>query len=295
MAELRAGAAYPLIKRGGPGGAWCKVDVQGTPGWVECAVARPAEPTAEGPASAPPSSAPRRPPGARCASTCPGPQLFPDPVHLGAAERAVLAMCPARPDAAVPASEVKRFFGAHYDDPRLQRALSAAGRPGSGAGVRESNLDWLTGLWVSTGPRNAFTHVFCGDDWDEAKLGGLHWLPRFVELEAQGKICFGGPARGDRPKVGAQYLVRYTGLAPWSCGTKPIGGFLDSTDPVALAATATRAFVRCCDRARGRREGGVYSAPDLGGARFRIWCGTRNGTYGIATIHPTDEGATCAE
>jgi hypothetical protein len=31
----------------------------------------------------------------------------------------------------------------------------------------------------------------------------------------------------------------------------------------------------------------------LGGVPYRIWCGSRNGSYGIATLYPTDEKPTC--
>ncbi|MFN7135530.1 MAG: hypothetical protein ACK4N5_25890, partial [Myxococcales bacterium] len=262
----------------------------GGDGWVRCDEGSVDASGAEGRPAAP--KEPRRG-GEACASRCDGPPLFASPPRLTAVDRAVLALCPARPDAAVSARELRAFLGGHYDDPRLQRALSTAGRPGSGAGVREANLDWLTGLWVGTGPRNAFTHVFCGDDWEKEKVGGLHYLPRYAQLESEGKLCYRGPVRGRSPLSGAQYLIRFDALSPWSCARKPVGGFSSEQDALSLLATATRAFVRCCDR-RGR-DGGVYTAPDLGAARYRIWCGTRNGTYGIATVYPTDERPTCAE
>ena len=64
---------------------------------------------------------------------------------------------------------------------------------------------------------------------------------------------------------------------------------------MSLVAIGTRAFARCCVRGGAKKEGGVYSAPDLGGTSWRIWCGTRNGTYGIATLYPTDESPTCGD
>lgn len=225
-----------------------------------------------------------------CATTCTR-RLFAQPPALSAADREILALCPARPDASVSAGDAQRFFSAHYADPRLQRALSAAGRPGS----REANVQWLTSLWVGTGPRNAFTHVFCGDDWSREHIGGLHFLPRYAQLESEGKLCFDGPVKGGAPVQGGNYLVRFRGVAPWSCATKPVGGFPKTMDPVALVAIGTRAFTRCCERAGGSREGGVYSAPDLGGGRWQVFCGTRNGTYGIATLYPTDARPTCGD
>ena len=39
-------------------------------------------------------------------------------------DREILALCPARPDATVTREDVRRFFAAHYDDKRIQAALS---------------------------------------------------------------------------------------------------------------------------------------------------------------------------
>ncbi len=290
VGRLRAGGSYPLLKRGGPGGTWCKVELPERAAWVPCEAGRP-EPHVPR-SQEPDGERPSRPASARCATTCSHAPLFSQPPALSPEDREVLALCPARPDVAVSAGDVRAFVSRHYDDPRIQRALSAAGRPGSGAGVKEANVSWLTGLWVSTGPRNAFTHVFCGDDWGTDKLGGLHFLPRYAQLEQDGKLCYQGPVKGE-PQVGAQYLIRYHGVAPWSCGQKKVGGFPVEHDPVQLLALATRAFVRCCERDGQRRQGGVYTAPDLGGQSWRVWCNERNGTYGIASLYPTDERPTC--
>ena len=334
---VEPGTSYPLLKKGGPGRAWCKLRGPSAEGWVLC----------EG---APESAAPRAPdaadlaaadrahskqqargraeqqarfaraaressdeergadgvqstsspgvtaredwkPATGCATTCDTKPLFGKLPALTPMDREVLDLCPARPDVSVSAGDVQRFFSRHYDDPRIQTALSVAGRPGA----RQGNLEWLTGLWVSTGPRNAFTHVFCGDDWERGPIGGLHFLPRYAQLEAEGKLCYSGPARGGSAQKGDQYLITYRGVAPWSCGEKKMGGFSRSPDAVGLVAIGTRAFARCCAREGAKKEGGVYSAPDLGGTNWRVWCGTRNGTYGIATLYPTDDEATCGD
>jgi hypothetical protein len=334
---VEPGTSYPLLKKGGPGRAWCKLRGPSAEGWVLC----------EG---APESAAPRAPdaaalaaadrahseqqaqgraeqqarfaraaressdeehgadsvqsasshgataredwkPATGCATTCDTKPLFGKLPALTPMDREVLDLCPTRPDVSVSAGDVQRFFSRHYGDPRIQTALSVAGRPGA----RQGNLEWLTGLWVSTGPRNAFTHVFCGDDWERGPIGGLHFLPRYAQLEAEGKLCYSGPARGDSAQKGDRYLITYRGVAPWSCGEKKIGGFSRSPDAVGLVAIGTRAFARCCARDGAKKEGGVYSAPDLGGTNWRVWCGTRNGTYGIATLYPTDDEATCGD
>ncbi len=279
VAHLEPGTPYRILKTGGPEHRWCKLDTPSGPGWVVCA-GGPAASAAPGPGSG----------GRACPSSCDASPLFPRMPALTPTDREVLQMCPARPDASVARGDVERFFRAHLDDPRIQRALSRAGRPGN----REANVAWLTGLWVGTGPRNAFTHVFCGDDWTRGKIGGLHWLPRYVQLEQEGKVCYRGPAHGGAPLRDGQYTFRFTGVSPWSCAVKDVGGFTEEHDPVTLVALGTRAFARCCPR-EGRNAVGVYAASDLGGQRFKIACGTRNGTYGIATFYPVDERSTCAE
>lgn len=296
--------SYPLIKKGGPGRKWCKLEGPKGEGWVLCdgaaETAVTAAPSATELARADkPLQAEAVPAVARmasgCATTCDNPPLFPKAPTLSAVDREILALCPARPDVSVSAGDVQRFFSKHYEDPRIQRALAAAGRSRTGAGEKQANIEWLTSLWVSTGPRNAFTHVFCGDDWLRGPIGGLHFLPRYAQLEAEGKLCYDGPARGNSPLNGDNYLISFRGVAPWSCGVKKIGGFSRSQDAVSLAAIGTRAFVRCCARDGAKKEGGVYSAPDLGGTSWKIFCGTRNGTYGIATLYPTNERPTCSE
>lgn len=293
--------AYPVIKKGGPDRAWCKLKGATGEGWVKCdgTADLPEKPRMSGEFLASKDHAPEAmplpanvPQATGCATRCDNPPLFRQAPALKPVDKEILGMCPARPDASVSRGDVQRFMSAHYDDPRLQRALSAAGRPGS----RQGNIEWLTGLWVSTGPRNAFTHVFCGDDWTTKTVGGLHYLPRYAQLESEGKLCFDGPAAGSKALKGEQYVVRFHGVAPWSCAEKKLGGFTtQDTDPVTMVAVGTRAFARCCARDGAKKEGGVYSAPDLGGTPWRIWCGTRNGSYGIASLYPTNERPTCGE
>ncbi len=280
--EVQAGTAYTLLKRGGPGGTWCKLASPsgGPPGWVPCeagAAPQQALPTGTGQTKG------------HCLTQCTSPPLFSAAVALSPLDKEVLSICPARPDAAASLEDVRRFIAAHIDDQRLGRALSVAGRPGD----RAANVEWLASLWVGTGPRNAFTHVFCGDDWTKPAIGGLHFLPRYAQLEAEGKLCFGGPVKGKEVLQAGQYTFRFAAVSPWSCGVKRVGGFTAEHDAVQVLALGTRAFARCCTRSGGSKDGGVYAAPDLGGVNHRIWCGTRNGSYGIATFYPTDEAPTC--
>ena len=283
--HLERGKSYPLLKVGGPDKQWCKLKTPHGEGWVVCSHAAPATPPTPSADHGPTWSG-----NGKCATRCDVVPLFKSMPALTPTDREVLQMCPARPDASVSRGDVERFFRAHLDDPRIQRALSRAGRSGN----REENVAWLTDLWVGSGPRNAFTHVFCGDDWTRAKIGGLHWLPRYVQLEQDRKVCYAGPARRGGPFHDGLYLFKFTGVMPWSCGVKDVGGFREAHDPVELVALGTRAFVRCCPR-QGKNAVGVFEAGDFGEYRFRIACGTRNGTYGIATFYPVDEQATCRE
>ena len=269
VAPLEPGKTYRLLKTGGPEHRWCKLETPAGPGWVVCAGGTGTTPTNPVPSSGAHS----------CSATCDATPLFSSMPELTPTDREVLQACPARPDASVSRGDVERFFRAHVDDPRLQTALSRAGRSSN----REDNVAWLTSLWVGSGPRNAFTHVFCGDDWTRGKVGGLHWLPRYVQLEKEKKVCYGGPVHAGNPLHDGEYTFRFRGVAPWSCAVKDVGGFTADHDPITLVDLGTRAFVRCCPR-EGRNAVGVYAAPDLGGQRFKIACGTRNGTYGIATF-----------
>ncbi|WP_224361870.1 EndoU domain-containing protein [Hyalangium versicolor] len=296
--------SYPLLKKGGPGRKWCKLQGSSAEGWVLCdgaeetAVQKAPSATELVKADKPqqlaavPAVAKQ---ASGCATTCSNPPLFSKPPALSAVDREILALCPARPDVSVSAGDVQRFFSNHYDDERIQKALAAAGRSRTGSSAKQANIEWLTSLWVSTGPRNAFTHVFCGDDWLRGPIGGLHYQARYAQLEAEGKLCYDGPARGKSAVIGDQYLISFHGVAPWSCGEKEIGGFSRTQDAVSIAALGTRAFVRCCARDGAKKEGGIYSSPELGGSSWQIYCGTRNGTYGIATLYPSNESPTCAE
>jgi hypothetical protein len=296
--------SYPLLKKGGPDRKWCKLQGSKGEGWVLCdgadETAVQAAPSATELVKADKAQKAEVVPAVAkmasgCATTCSNPRLFSKAPELSAVDREILALCPARPDVAVSAGDVQRFFSSHYDDARIQRALAAAGRSRTGSSAKQSNIEWLTSLWVSTGPRNAFTHVFCGDDWLKGPIGGLHYQARYAQLEAEGKLCYDGPVRSNKAIQGDQYLISFHGVAPWSCGEKKVGGFSRSQDAVSIAAIGTRAFVRCCARDGAKKEGGVYSAPDLGGTSWQIFCGTRNGTYGIATLYPTNDRPTCSE
>jgi hypothetical protein len=201
---VEAGKRYTVLKHGGPGGTWCKLapPTGGTPGWIPCdgspAVAG-GERTAQSVGGK-----------AHCATSCSTQPLFAKLPELTPLDREVLGICPARPDASATLEDVRRFIGMHVDDPRVQRALSAAGRPGD----RSANVEWLASLWVGKGPRNAFSH----------------WHPCLCPV------------------------------------LQPIHG------------------------QQGRRR---LRGPGPGGVTYRIWCGTRNGSYGIATLYPTAERATC--
>src|SRR5215469_16619511 len=99
--HLEPGKPYRVLKTGGPDHRWCKLETPGGPGWVVC--------TPEGPAA--PASAPSATSG-KCLTHCDSPPLFPGMPALTAADREVLGICPARPDASASRGDVERFFRA---------------------------------------------------------------------------------------------------------------------------------------------------------------------------------------
>src|SRR5690349_798729 len=127
--HLETGKPYRVLKTGGPEHRWCKLETPSGAGWVLCSGETAKTPAAH--ATAP----------GKCLTHCDSPPLFQGMPALTAVDREVLGMCPARPDASVSRGDVERFFHAHLDDPRIQRALSRAGRSGN----REENVAWLTG------------------------------------------------------------------------------------------------------------------------------------------------------
>jgi hypothetical protein len=299
---------YPLLKKGGPGRKWCKLRGASSEGWVLCDAAEETAVTAA-PTAAVLAAADQEPVrkayqaaipthselAEACAATCEHSRLFADLPAVSEVDREVLALCPSQPEGSVSPEAIQQFFSRHYEDKALQHALATAGRKVEGAEARQANLTWLTGLWVGTAPRNAFTYVFCGDDWTRGLIGGLHFLPRYAQLEAEGKICFDGPARGGESLKGDNYLIQFRGVAPWSCGEKKLGGFSRSQGALSIAAIGAQAFANCCLRDGAKTEGGVYAVPELDGAAWKVRCGTRNGTYGISSLYPTDESPTCAQ
>ena len=61
--------------------------------------------------------------------------------------------------------------------------------------------------------------------------------------------------------------------------------FADSNNVMLDLLTAgTRAFAACC-MGRETRDRGLYAGPR--GVTFQIWCGERNGRFGIATFYPS--------
>lgn len=219
-----------------------------------------------------------------CDTECSGDRLFPDAPNPSESDRALLALCPSTPGVAVSAEAIRGYFAAHIGEAPLSDALRAAGKAG--------DVDWLTGLFVADGKKNAFTHIFCGDDWLSSKIGGLHFRPRYAQLEAEGKLCFDGPVESEL-QVGGEYLVKFHGAAPWSCGKKSVGGFPVDRSGLDTLAVAVRAYTACCEVGGQRKGGGVFGTGESPLAAWQIYCGTRNGEYGIDSMYPTDSRPSC--
>ena len=231
---------------------------------------------------------------ASCASSCQQPPLFgsakpPRPVDADA-----LKLCPSPPASRVEPGDVRDFFTAHLADQRLVQAVSSVA---PFAKDKASRAAFLASIWSGPARRNAFTHVLCGDDWEKDKLGGLHLEARYLQLESEKKICYDGPARGGPACDGRQCVIRYHGVAGFSCGRKQTGGFAQGLDALDLLAAGTRAYGACCmggapaSPGAQMRDGGRYAGPR--GITFQIWCGERNGAPGIATFYPIEGAPNC--
>ena len=231
---------------------------------------------------------------AACASTCGQPPLFDSARPLRSVDAEVLKLCPVPPASRVEPDDVRAFFAAHLADQRLVQAVSAVA---PFAKDKTARAAFLASIWSGPARRNAFTHVLCGDDWDTDKLGGLHLEARYLQLEAEGKICYDGPARSGPACNGRQCVIRYRGVAGFSCGRKQTGGFAQGLDAIDLLSAGTRGYGACCmggapaTPGAQLRDGGRYAGPR--GITFQIWCGERNGAPGIASFYPTEGAPNC--
>lgn len=231
-----------------------------------------------------------------CAATCEAKPLFGSPKAPDAVDAEVLKLCPARAGERVEPDAIRDFFARHLDDQRLAQAVASVAPFAKSKAERAA---WLAGIWSGPAPRNAFTHVLCGDDLDRDKLGGLHLEARYAQLEREGKLCYGGPARGGAACSGGQCTITFRGVQGFSCAVKDVGGFAQGLDALDLLIAGTRAYQACCmggapaavDQAGRLREGGKYAGPR--GLTFQIWCGERNGSPGIATFYPVDGAPDC--
>ena len=234
-----------------------------------------------------PAPKPAAGPAASCAATCPNQPLYADPKEPAAIDAEVLGLCPTKAGDRIEPDDARAFFKKHLVDPRLAAALREAAPHAPNDSARAT---WLAEIWTGPARRNAFTNVLCGDDWDREKPGGLHLEARYAQLEREGKICYGGPAHGGpahdgQPCVSGQCMIRFGGLRGFSCGVMAeTGGFLQEFDALDLLTAGTRAFAACCMR-REKRDRGLYAGPR--GVTFQIWCGERNGRFGIAGFYPS--------
>ena len=193
--------------------------------------------------------------------------LFTTPPVATAEDEALLALCPDASNVEVPSERVASFLQQH--DEALRRR---------GASAETAAATW----------REGFTHVFCGNNWSGPKIGGLHFAPRYAQLERQGRVCYQGPFQGDSPRVLHEDLVKFRGVAPWSCAEKPIGGFPHSHDGLDQLAIGVRAATACC---REGKAGGVFGAADLGPGGWQVFCHAN--TAVIETLYPVTAPVDC--
>jgi hypothetical protein len=217
----------------------------------------------------------RRKPAA-CPTVCTAPGLYRSEPKLVPVDRELISVvCPAPPEDRIAARDVTAFFVRQLGDERL---ASAAALIAPKADTDATRARRLTAIW---GKHGAFGHVLCGDHWKGRTLGGLHLEARYAQLEREGKLCYGGPARRNRdPCDKGLCSIRFRATRAAGCAEKPKGSFLQGADAIDLLAAGTRAYAACC---KGRRRGGLFAGP--GGATFEIACqGGRD--KAIATFFP---------
>ena len=229
------------------------------------------------------AACPRRRPRPRgCATAATARPLFRQAPQLKPVDREILGMCPARPDAVGEPGDVQRFC------PRTTTIRASNGPCGGGApgGSRRSEHRVAhRPLGRAPAPQRLHPRLLRRRLATRA-IGGLHYQPRYAQLEAEGKLCFDGPGGGNKPLKGDQYVIRFHGVAPWSWPRRS-SGLHHSAGSGDHRGDGTRPLSLLRPR-RSKKEGGVYSAPDLGGTPWQS-LRTRNGTYGIASLYPTNE------
>ncbi|MCL1466518.1 EndoU domain-containing protein [Argonema galeatum] len=172
--------------------------------------------------------------------------ITPPPPQLTEFDEAVLKTCSSI-GSKVTASDFKQLMSDHPDVLReIQQAVGGQLLP-----VRSTQAEFLDDLTAVWSKREAFEHIFCGELEGPEKIGGLHFVGRYLQLQKDG---IGGRLSSNLQKEEVIPGVVYTlgvvikkGSSTWSDDIK---GYALVSDAKELMKDATKAF-----KAQGNAQG----------------------------------------
>lgn len=175
-----------------------------------------------------------------------GKDLTPPPPQLSAFDRDVLTTCQAI-GSKIRASDFKELMS---NNPEVWREIKQAvgGQIIQNRSTDAEFIDDLTAIWSR---REGFEHIFCGELEGPQKIGGLHFVGRYLQLQEDG---IGGRLANNSGKEEVVPGVVYTlgvvikkGDRTWSDDLK---GYPLVSDAKELLLDATKAF-----KAQGNAQG----------------------------------------
>lgn len=212
--------------------------------------------------------------------------ITPPPPSLTAFDQAVLKAC-GPIGSAVSANTFKQLMANHPEVLRqIQTAVGGELLPG-----RKTSAEFLDDLTAAWSDRGGFEHIFCGELEGPQKIGGLHFVGRYLQLQ---KEKLGGRLANNLNREEVEPGVLYTlgvvikrGNQTW---TDTIKGYPLISNAEEMLLDATKAF-----KARGNAQGAcLYRVQDqpTGKSYQAVFVKDRNA---IVTFYPdaTPSGKPC--
>ena len=182
--------------------------------------------------------------------------MTPPPPRLNGLDRAVLNTCG---EIGSPVS-AKSFKELLLSNPEVLRQLQqgVGGELYAGRKTTSQFLEDLTTIWFT---RGAFSHIFCGELESTTKIGGLHFVGRYLQLQAEG---IGGrlPNNSQNEEVipGVLYTVGVVIKKGDRVYRDPRKGYAYVSHAQDILLNATKAF-----KSQGKSQGAcIYLVVDRG-------------------------------